>query len=161
MTLEQKDVLITEVNKLHERNELSKTVEADYFEPGMMEYLSESDGIYDTELGQFILRFEVKGTRYDGRTELIENVKIGDEITVFRDSGNKFNNNNFCILDRKNRNLGNVPAELSNAIAPIYDIGELVFKDSFVSYVEPLSKRSRHAKQAVLYVQLEMILNVL
>ena len=31
--------LLEEVQKLHHRQELSKTVTEDYFEPGMMEYL--------------------------------------------------------------------------------------------------------------------------
>ena len=39
---EQKENLLREVEKLHQRYELSKTLEPDYFEPGMMEYLDQS-----------------------------------------------------------------------------------------------------------------------
>ena len=38
MTVKQEELnaLLTEIEKLHKRNELSKTVGPDYFEPGMM-----------------------------------------------------------------------------------------------------------------------------
>ena len=52
-----------------------------------------------------------------------------------------------------------MPAELCNAIAPLYDNGNLHFLGASVSYVEPISKRSRHAKQAMLFVELRMKLN--
>ena len=51
-----------------------------------------------------------------------------------------------------------MPAELCNVIAPLYDEGSLIFRQASVSYVEPLSKRSRYAKQAVLFVKLEMVM---
>ena len=52
-----------------------------------------------------------------------------------------------------------MPAELCNAIAPLYDDRHLEFLGASVSYVEPISKRSRHAKQAMLFVELRMKLN--
>ena len=69
---EYMDALYDVVERLHQRYELSKTITPDYFEPGMMEYLEQSDGCYDSETGDILLRFEVKGTRYEGRTETIE-----------------------------------------------------------------------------------------
>ena len=78
MLNEQKKTLLNELDKLHERNELSKSVKPGYFEPGMMEYLEQSEGIYDDSTGKIVIRFEAKGTRYDGRTEVIENIKVGD-----------------------------------------------------------------------------------
>lgn len=146
--------LLTELNKLNHRQELSKTVTPDYFEPGMMEYLDKSDGIYDSENGEVILRFEAKGTRYEGRTEVIENMKNGDEITVLRDKENPFNSNNFTLVNAKGSNEGNMPVELCNVIAPLFDCGELVIEDASASYVEPITKRSRHAKQAMLFVEM-------
>ena len=47
-----------------------------------------------------------------------------------------------------------MPAELCNVVAPLYDAGSLRFDRAAVSFVEPLSKRSRHAKQAILFVEL-------
>ncbi|MBR3300657.1 MAG: hypothetical protein IKI68_04130, partial [Clostridia bacterium] len=69
MTREQKEALLREAGKLHERFELSKTVGPDYFEPGLMEYLDKSEGIYNEASGELLLRFESRGTRYSGRTE--------------------------------------------------------------------------------------------
>ena len=120
----------------------------------MMEYLEQSEGIYDEKTGEILLRFEAKGTRYDGRTEQIEKVKAGDMIRVVREQENLFNPNNFRLLTKKNQDVGNMPAELCNVIAPLYDMGELTIEKAVVSFVEPISRRSRHAKQAILFVEL-------
>lgn len=102
-----------------------------------------------------ILRFEAKGTRYEGRTERIETVSVGNPLVLGRDKANAFNHNIFMILDETGRDLGNMPAELCNVIAPLYDSGELVFDECNVSFVEPISKRSRYAKQALLFVEVK------
>ena len=148
--------LLEEIEKLHSRYELSKIVGPDYYEPGTMEFLDKSDGFYNAETGEVLLRFEVKGTRYEGRTELIENVHEGDTIEAVRDLGNTYNPNNFTFQDLHGNSLGNMPAELCNAVAPLYDEGLLSFQSIKVSYVEPVSKRSRHAKQAILFVEMRM-----
>lgn len=153
---ERIEFLLVEVNKLHARKELSQTVEANYFEPGMMEYLDQSEGLYINETGEVLLRFEVKGTRYEGRTEQIEKVQLHDDVLVRRDEKNSFNANNFELLTTTQKSLGYIPAELCNVIAPLYDSGELQLIKAHVSYVEPISKRSRHAKQAVLFVELKL-----
>ena len=155
MTQEQNENLRRELEKLHHRKELSRTVGPDYFEPGMMEYLDQSEGIINEANGEILIRFEAKGTRYEGRTEQIETVSPGDVINVVRDEGNSFNSNNFTLLTKKGQNVGNMPAELCNVLAPIYDNGELVIIDSRASYVEPISRRSRHAKQAILFIELK------
>ena len=146
--------LLAEADALHARNLSAAEIGPDYYEPGSMEYLDQSDGIYHPESGQLILRYEARGTRYDGRTEQIEKVKLGDPIRVVRDPGNEFNANNFTMLTEKGHNVGHVPAVLCNAMAPLYDAGVLHFEGAKVSFVEPLSKRSRHAKQAMLFVEL-------
>lgn len=154
MFIEMKENLLKEIYKLHMRNELSKSVGPDYYEPGMMEYLEQSDGLYDNSTGEVILRFESKGTRYNGRTEQIEKVKVGDQILIVREKENPFNANNFVLHTRRGQDVGNMPAELCNTIAPLYDRGDLIFESAKVSFVEPISKRSRHAKQAMLFVEL-------
>ena len=154
MDLGQRETLLKEIEKLHKRNELSRTVGEDYFEPGMMEYLEQSDGYYVETTSEIVLRFEAKGTRYEGRTEQIEKIKVGDPIRIARDKENPYNANNFMLLTHKGQNVGTMPAELCNAIAPLYDDGKLEFIKSSVSYVEPISVRSRYAKQAVLFVEL-------
>ena len=154
MKQEELNALITEIEKLHKRNELSKTVGPDYFEPGMMENLEQFDGEYTPEAGTFLLRFEAKGTRYDGRTEQIEKVKVHDKVQIVRDQENSHNSNNFRILTSKGKDIGNMPADLCNALAPLYDENCVEFLKAQISYVEPLSGRSRHAKQAILFVEL-------
>ena len=154
MTYEMKNKLLYELDRLHERHELSKTVGPDYFEPGLMEYLDKSDGSFDSATGKAELYFEARGTRYEGRTEKLEKVKVGDVINVARVAQNPYNPNNFRLLTSRDRDVGNMPAELCNAIAPLFDEGTLKFSNACVSYVEPLSKRNRHAKQAVLFVHL-------
>lgn len=156
---EQKDNLLRELEELHKRFERSKTVGEDYFEPGMMEYLEQSEGLYDPSAGEILIRFEAKGTRYEGRTEQIEKVSMKDTVQIVRDPNNPFNANNFVILTKKGKNLGTMPAQLCNAIAPLFDAGDLVFQNAEVSFVEPISKRSRHAKQAMLFIELKAILN--
>ena len=151
---EQKEILLTEMSKLHAQHELSKTMGADYFEPGMVEYPEQSDGSWDEISGELILRFESKGTRYEGRTEQIEKVKTGDVIRITRDPENPYNPNNFRLFTEKGKDVGNMPAELCNAVAPLYDEGYLVIKSATVSFVDPISKRSRHAKQAILFVEM-------
>lgn len=151
-----KENLQIEIDKLHKRKEISKSVGPDYFEPGMMEYLDQSEGLYDFSNGKILIRFESRGTRYDGRTEMIEKVNVGDAIKITRDSQNPYNSNNFLLFTEKGKDVGNMPAELCNVIAPLYDNGELLIESAFVSFVDPISKRSRHAKQAVLFVEAHM-----
>ena len=156
MDKELKDILIGEIEKLHNKNLKASTISADYFEPGEMEYLDKYDGTYD-DAGNICIRFESKGTRYDGRTEQIEQVKNGDEILIIRDKDNQYNSNNFTMTTKKYHNVGNMPAELCNAIAPLYDSGELKIVSASASYVEPISSRNRYAKQAVLFVEMKAL----
>lgn len=86
--LQEENTFLVELEKLHQRRELSLTVGPDYFEPGMMEHLDQYDGIYNPETQGFSLRFEVKGTRYDGRTEQIEKLSpLGPDCRAGRISG--------------------------------------------------------------------------
>ena len=157
---EQKENLLREVEKLRQRYELSKTLEPDYFEPGMMEYLDQSEGFFNPETGDILIRFEVKGTRYEGRTEQIEKVNIGDSVRIIREQQNAYNPNNFVVLTVKGKDLGYLPAQLCNVIAPLYDSGNLIFNGAEVSFADPISRRSRHAKQAVLFVELKMNIQI-
>lgn len=144
-----------EAAKLYHRFELSKNLPPDYFEPGMMEYLDKSYGLFDENTGAFLLRFESKGTRYGDRTEQIEKLSIGDPIVIVRDPENEYNSNNFILTTFEGNDVGNMPAELCNVIAPLYDAGLLNIVDSKVSFVEPISKRIRYAKQAVLFIEIQ------
>lgn len=152
---ERWDALKKETGRLRELHEQSGKSPEDYFEPGEMGYLDQNDCTPDGK-GGYRIRFEVRGTRYEGRTELIERVKIGDPIRVERETENLYNTNNFRILSDKGKDLGNMPADLCNAIAPLYDDGSLRISDSHVSFVEPISKRNRYALKGVLFVELSL-----
>ena len=151
---ERKELLLVEIAKLHSRHELAQEIGPDFFEPGVMEYPEQFDGNWDEETGEVTLRFEARGTRYSGRTEQIEKVHVGEGIQITRDPENEYNHNNFLLLTEKGKDVGNMPAELCNVVAPLYDDGSLVIEKTTVSYVEPISQRSRHAKQAVLFVEM-------
>ena len=159
MTFEA-ELLLEEINKLETKHKLSETAGPDYFEPGMMEYLDQYLGVYNAETGSFLIRFEVKGTRYNGRTEQIEKIKAGAPLQLVREPENQYNGNNFLILTSEGDDVGNMPAELCNAIAPLFDAGELTIDEAKVSFVDPISKRSRYAKQAVLFVEVGGMINM-
>ena len=145
--------LLEEVKKIHHKYENSLTVGPDYYEPGFMEYPEQYYGSYDEATDTITIKFEAMGTRYEGRTEQIESIKLHDKINIVRDGENSFNRNNFSLFTESNKNLGTLPADLCIAIAPLYDNGHLLFKSASVSFVEPISMRSRHAKKAVLFVE--------
>lgn len=151
---ERKELLLVEMAKLHSRHELAQEMGPDFFEPGVMEFPEQFDGNWDENTGEITLCFEARGTRYNGRTEQIEKVHVGDGIQITRDPENEYNRNNFLLLTEKGKDVGNMPAELCNVVAPLYDDGSLVIEKTTVSYVEPISQRSRHAKQAVLFVEM-------
>ena len=54
MKPEEKSAFFLELDKLHSRHELSSEIGPDYFEPGSMEYLEQSQGIYhpETKIGR-------------------------------------------------------------------------------------------------------------
>lgn len=152
---EHLNALLVEIEKLHHKHELADIINDDYFEPGMMEHLDKYEGSYDDNTGIVRLCFESKGTRYGDRTEQIESLKAGDSVDIVRDKQNSYHSNNFIICTVEGNDIGNMPAELCNAIAPLYDAGVMEIADSRVSFVEPISKRSRYAKQAILFVELK------
>ncbi len=160
MTEQQKARLLNEAAALHARYLLHETVTPTYFEPGQMEYLEQTDGHWDEASGTLTLRFEVKGTRYGDRTERIERMTVGEPLCVKRDAQNTYNANNFKLLTAEGADVGTVPATLCDAMAPLYDSGALTVVRAAVSFAEPISKRSRHAKQAMLFAELVLQLAV-
>ena len=154
--LQAKHDLLEFVNGLNHKYELSKTVGEDYYEPGMMENLEQYRGEYVEQVNMIFLRVESKGLRYDNQTQNLERIAVGDEVRIVRDNDNPFNSNNFAIKSIKNEALGNLPAELCNALAPLYDAGYATILTATVSYIERLKDRSRYAKQGVMFVELNI-----
>ena len=143
--------LLEFVSFLNQKFELSKTVEPDYFEPGMMENLDQYKGEYDESNNMITLRVDAKGLRYDNRTQNLERLSVGEPVDIVRESGNLYNN---FMIKNKNYSLGNLPAELCNALAPLYDSGYATVLSAEVSYIEKLRDRSRYAKQGVLFIEM-------
>lgn len=148
-----KQDLLEYIKGLDRKLEFSKIVTDDYFEPGMMENLEQYLGDYNEAENIITLRVDAKGLRYDNRTKNLERISVGCPVQIVRDSENVFNSNNFCIKN-KNDSLGNLPAELCNALAPLFDMGYAVITAASVSYIERLRDRSRYAKQGVLFVEI-------
>lgn len=146
--------LLAELQKLHHKKLQADQLPPDYFEPDMEEFPGQYEGLYEADTGEILLRFCAKGTRYEGRSEWIEKLNQGDTLQLLRDRENSFNPNNFAILTARGRNIGNMPAELCHAIAPLYDNQELLLRDVKASFVVPISRRSRYARQAIVFVEL-------
>ena len=148
--------LLSELEKLNKKKELGQALPEDWFEPGMMENLDQYEGSYDAKEGRIVLKTEVKGLRYENRTPRLDRLNVGDPVIVLRDPNNQYNPNNFTITNEFGENLGNLPAELCNALAPLVDSGTAEISDAKVSYLEKILERSRYAKQGVLFLQIEI-----
>ena len=149
-----KEELLSLVAQYAEKFELSKTVGPDYYDPGMMENLDQYKGIYDEQAKLITVCCESKGLRYDNRTSNLETVSVGDAVQIVRDHSNSFNSNNFSINSETGASLGYLPAELCNALAPLYDVGCVEVISAVISYIEKIGQRSRYAKQGILFVEL-------
>lgn len=141
------------IDDLHAKCVLSKKKEDDYFEPGKMEYLDQYEGVYRDD-NTFMIKFQVMGTQYEGRIDEIEFIKRNQDVFIERDPTNKYNSNNFKIMDNNKNCIGNMPAILCDAIASLYDSENLTIISSKVSFVKPLSQRNRHAKKPIVFVEL-------
>lgn len=157
---EMLDGLLSELEKLNHKKELAQTLPMDWFEPGMMENLDQYEGTYAESGSRVILKTEVKGLRYENRSPRLDRMAVGDPVKVLRDPDNPYNPNNFTIANEFGENLGNLPAELCNALAPLIDSGIAEFIDTRVSYLEKILERSRYAKQGVLFLRIEIALKI-
>lgn len=153
-----KDELLQRVEKLQKKKNLAGNVEAGYYDPGNMEYLDQYLGLYDKDTNTIRIRTESKGLRYEERTPRLDFLSVGDSVQLTREPTNPFNENNFIIESSNGESLGNLSAELCNAIAPLYDLGYLKITDSRISYIEKIRDRSRYAKQGVLFIEITLSL---
>ena len=109
---------------------------------------------YKSVTDEFMLRFEVQGTGYEGRSEHIEKLNIGDTLCIVREPDNTYDQNTLNVLNEDGKSLGNVPKEISKVISPLLDAEMAKVENAKVIYVEPLSKRSKRAKKAILYAEI-------
>ena len=151
--------LMDELEKLNMKKDLATSRPENWFEPGMMENLEQYGGEFRETDGIVVLKTEVKGLRYENRTPRLDRLETGDRVSVLRDPENRYNPNNFTVENARGENLGNLPAELCNALAPLVDSGAAEITDVTVSYLEKILNRSRYAKQGVLFLQIEIRLS--
>ena len=123
-------------------------------------HLDDCNGTTNSLVGAIVndrsIKTDIKGLRYEGRTLKLENLRIGDSIHIKREKSNHYNYNNFSVIDENEDNLGNLPAELCNVIAPLYDAGYLTIEKSTVSFIEKIGERSRYAVQGILFIEMIM-----
>ena len=150
---------LLEIENHRRKYELSKNLPDDWYEPGMMENLDKFYGLYSPETNSAVLVTEVKGLRYEGRTQRLEKLTVGDQVKLVREPENKFNSNNFLITGLKSENLGVLSAQLCNVLAPLYDSGVVSITESNISYLERICDRSRYARQGVLFIRIAMHIN--
>ena len=148
--------LLLELEKLEQKRRLGAALPEDWFEPGQMENLEQYAGIFDESEGQIFLKTEVKGLRYEDRTPRRDRLSVGDSVRILRDPENPYNPNNFTVENDFGENLGNLPAELCNALAPLVDAGYAEISEAGISYLERIRDRSRYAKQGILFVHIEL-----
>jgi len=68
--------------------------------------------------------FMVAGTGYEGRGPVIEQyVRVGDDAILSRDRGNKFSRNAVAVKVSNGRQIGFVPEEDAEEMAPLLDAG--------------------------------------
>ena len=105
---------------------------------------------------KIVLCAEVVGTMYEGRSERIEHISVGDAVLVMRDKENTYNSKNFAVQNPKGESLGNLEKELCEPLSGIVDEGFGNIIDSEVFYVEKLSERGSRAKKAILYIKISI-----
>lgn len=108
------------------------------------------DGLSFSAKGEMSFVFEVAGTAYEGRTERIERHSPGDAIFYHRDPQNKYDKNCIEIVDEKGENLGNMPAKLSEHIAPLLD-GKIIEARGSIAKIEPRAQRGAKARGAAMH----------
>ena len=152
---EQKTAFLEILQEYNHKYELSKIVGPDYYEPGMMENLEQYCGSSDDQ-GNYTIRVDIKGLRYENRSAKLMKCKVGDKVKIIRDTQNSYNANNFNVSLSDGFIMGTFPANFCDAIAPLYDLGFLVVDKAFISYIEQLNERSRYAKQGVMFVEMHV-----
>ncbi len=152
---EYKEAFLERIQEYAHKNELAKTVGPDYYEPGMMENLEQ---YYSAEIdpNNYVIRVDVKGLRYELRSQRLTECHVGDSVTIERDYNNEYNSNNYNVKLSDGFHMGMLPANLCNVLAPLYDAGFLIIEEAKICYIEQLLKRSRYAKQGIMFVEMRI-----
>jgi len=94
-----------------EKNEKSKTQSTKY--PQSIEKVNYQPG--DT------IETNVAGVTFEGRQDVIKNLKLGQTIKLIREHNNRYDNNAIKITTIDNKSIGYINRKLAEQIAPIID----------------------------------------
>ena len=96
--------------------------------------------------------FEVQGTRYEGRIERVESLKVNEKLELLREPDNPYDHNAIDLISDFG-SVGHLPAKIAELLSPALDEGKIT-AIAEVTKVVPLSERSAKAKNPLLVVKL-------
>ena len=97
---------------------------------------------------------QLTGTQYEGRIARIENVSVGDMVTLLREPENEFDSNAIDVRNSEG-SLGHLEAGACEILAPLLDKGIATYS-AYVCSVTPLSKRSKRYKTALIEIHIDI-----
>lgn len=98
---------------------------------------------------------ELSGTQYEGRSERIEAVRVGDLVSLVREPDNIYDPQAIDVRSADG-SLGHIPADVACELAPLID-KELYDCTAVVSSVTRRSERSGRARKALISVKVECV----
>lgn len=90
------------------------------------------------------------GTQYNGRTDRIEKINIGDSVVLVREPNSEWGENTIDVRT-PDGSIGYLDQDACDKLAPLLDAGRINYTAA-VARVVALSKRSRHCKTAIVTV---------
>ncbi len=99
---------------------------------------------------------ELVGTGYEGRSDRIELINVGDQVKLKRNPDNPYDSNAVEVLNSSGESLGHISKEFAAVLAPGLDQGLVSIKSAEVLSVTPLSQRSQRAKNPLLTVAVRL-----
>ena len=113
-------------------------------------------GSYDPDGELLTFSATVAGTQYEGRTERIEYLSVGDKVCLVREPNNESNANNVSVRNINGESLGNLHAGVCDVFAPVMDEDLANEITAVVEEVVPLSQRGARARKAELKVRITL-----
>lgn len=125
-----------------------------FFASFVVENSHKTNVSYNESNDEFAANIEVQGTQYEGRSQRIERINVGDTIKLVREPNNQYNSNNIAVHNASGESLGNLGADWCDILAPVIDADIIDGLSAEVADVTPLSKRGGRAKKALLFVKI-------
>src|SRR3990167_5914135 len=70
-----------------------------------------------------MINTKIAGVSFEGRQDLVRNIKISDVLILSKQPDNKYDKNAIAILDLEGNQLGFIKRELASELAPAMDRG--------------------------------------